>query len=414
MIKKKLHINQILFLLPLTLIFSKFLSDALISLVGIFFLFRINKYFKNVIDNKISIFFIIFFLITIFSNLLNENYQTLFSKTIFFIRFFLFVLVIELFFINIKKVEKFLIILILVLFLLQLDLFFQFLFGLDLVGNISPHDFRLSGFFGDELIAGGFLAKFSGIYFMSTIYFLKKKKIRNEYLIIILCLYVVAVFLTGERMALILTFFSVLLVFIFAEEVRKIILLSVTIFSLILTVFIIKEKNFYKRHIKQNLIQLGLPNKYSNDTFFDSHYGVIWLTSFEIIKKEFFFGTGIKQYRNVCGNEKYNLPSIKLKNQNIRCSSHPHNYYIEIITETGVFGLIFFIMMVLKITQISFIKIKNQRSKNAKYLYIGFLISFILLIWPLKTSGSFFNNYNSVIFWLIAGLNLVNFNKKNI
>jgi len=349
----------------------------------------------------------------IFSNLINENYQTLFSKTIFFIRFLFFVLIIELFFINIKKIEKFLIILILILLLLQFDLFFQYLFGFDLVGNVSPHKFRLSGFFGDELIAGGFLAKFSGIYFMSTVYFLKKKKIRNEYLIIILCLYVVAVFLTGERMALILTFFSVFLVFVFAGEVRKIILLSVTIFSLILTVFIIKEENFYKRHIKQNLIQLGLSNKYSNDTFFDSHYGVIWLTSFEIIKKEFFFGTGIKQYRNVCGNEKYNLPNLKLKNQKIRCSSHPHNYFLEIITETGVFGLIIYIIIISKIFQIAFTKIKNEKSKNIQYLYIGFLISFILLIWPLKTSGSFFNNYNSVIFWLIAGLNLVNLNKKN-
>jgi O-antigen ligase len=411
--QKKLYLNQLLFLLPLTLVFSKFLSDALISLVGIFFLFRINKYFKNILDHKISIYFIIFFFIMIFSNLINENYQTLFSKTIFFIRFLFFVLIIELFFINIKKIEKFLIILILILLLLQFDLFFQYLFGFDLVGNVSPHKFRLSGFFGDELIAGGFLAKFSGIYFMSTVYFLKKKKIRNEYLIIILCLYVVAVFLTGERMALILTFFSVFLVFVFAGEVRKIILLSVTIFSLILTVFIIKEENFYKRHIKQNLIQLGLSNKYSNDTFFDSHYGVIWLTSFEIIKKEFFFGTGIKQYRNVCGNEKYNLPNLKLKNQKIRCSSHPHNYFLEIITETGVFGLIIYIIIISKIFQIAFTKIKNEKSKNIQYLYIGFLISFILLIWPLKTSGSFFNNYNSVIFWLIAGLNLVNLNKKN-
>ena len=127
----------------------------------------------------------------------------------------------------------------------------------------------------------------------------------------------------------------------------------------------------------------------------------------------FIFGTGIKQYRNVCGNEKYNLPNIKSKNQKIRCSSHPHNYYLEIITETGVFGLIVFIIIISKIFQIAFAKIKNETSKNIQYLYIGFLISFILLIWPLKTSGSFFNNYNSVIFWLIAGLNLVNLNKKN-
>ena len=411
--QKKLYINQILFLLPLTLVFSKFLSDALISLVGIFFLFRINKYFKNIIDHKISIYFIIFFCILIFSNLINENYQTLFSKTIFFIRFLFFVLIIELFFINIKKIEKFLIILILTLILLQFDLIFQYLFGFDLVGHVSPHKFRLSGFFGDELIAGGFLAKFSGIYFMSIIYFLNKKKLRSEFFIICICLYIIAVFLTGERMALILTFFSVSLVFIFTKELRKIILLSVTVFLLMLTVFITKDEYFYKRHIKQNLIQLGLPNKYSNETFFDSHYGVIWLTSFEIIKKEFFFGTGIKQYRNVCGNEKYNLPNIKSKNQKIRCSSHPHNYYIEIITETGVFGLIIFIIIISKIFQIAFAKIKNETSKNIHYLYIGFLISFILLIWPLKTSGSFFNNYNSVIFWLIVGLNLVNLNKKN-
>ena len=68
------------------------------------------------------------------------------------------------------------------------------------------------------------------------------------------------------------------------------------------------------------------------------YYGM-YSKSLVIFKNNIFFGTAYKSFRNECGNERYNEDYSKLTDglEYIGCSTHPHNIYLEILSEQGLF-----------------------------------------------------------------------------
>ena len=54
-----------------------------------------------------------------------------------------------------------------------------------------------------------------------------------------------------------------------------------------------------------------------------------------------FLGVGVKNFRNFCSDIKYYV------NQKEACNSHPHNTYLQILTETGFIGFLFLILILL-------------------------------------------------------------------
>lgn len=85
------------------------------------------------------------------------------------------------------------------------------------------------------------------------------------------------------------------------------------------------------------------------------------------------------------------------------CASHPHNYYLEILSELGILG--FILIMILFINTLWIIYNKNIFGKYTlqKQLTIPFVLLFLIEIFPIKTSGSFFTTGNaSFIFFILA------------
>ena len=64
-----------------------------------------------------------------------------------------------------------------------------------------------------------------------------------------------------------------------------------------------------------------------------------------------YIGGGLKNFRYYC----HTRPNID-KNSNFVCNMHPHNYYLEILTETGLVGFIILVSAFLLILQSTFIK----------------------------------------------------------
>jgi len=64
-----------------------------------------------------------------------------------------------------------------------------------------------------------------------------------------------------------------------------------------------------------------------------------FLTAFRIFKDNIFFGIGPKMFREVCKRKKY-IVKTKLDASVDGCQTSPHNYYLQILTETGIFGII--------------------------------------------------------------------------
>ena len=115
-----------------------------------------------------------------------------------------------------------------------------------------------------------------------------------------------------------------------------------------------------------------------------------------------YVGGGIKSFRYYC----HVRPNIN-KNSDFICNMHPHNYYLEILTETGIIGFLISISIFALIINLTLFKkyfTKSSYLKDNK-IVIPFIFLFIVEIFPIKSTGSFFTTGNSTfIFMIIAVL----------
>ena len=135
---------------------------------------------------------------------------------------------------------------------------------------------------------------------------------------------------------------------------------------------------------------------YEDYTFLDTQWGAHFLTAFEIFKKNPLLGSGLRTFRYEC-TKKYteNIPS---KSANSRCTTHPHNFYFEILSDLGITGFILFLFFLFKIlTKILSLPKKSFHKDN---IIISVSLLF-LFFWPIKTTGSIFSSWNSY-FYILA------------
>ena len=75
-------------------------------------------------------------------------------------------------------------------------------------------------------------------------------------------------------------------------------------------------------------------NKLDNIVFFTEQHTHHYKSAIKIYKDNYFFGVGIKNFRHVCHKPKYKISEIS-------CSTHPHNTYVQLLTELGIIGFLF-------------------------------------------------------------------------
>ena len=83
------------------------------------------------------------------------------------------------------------------------------------------------------------------------------------------------------------------------------------------------------------------------------------------------FGSGYRGYRNNCKEINLDKYYISLDHKTSGCSSHPHNIYIEILSDHGIFGFFFFNFLFISLIYNYFKKYRNDS------LDIGFFITFL-------------------------------------
>jgi O-antigen ligase len=113
-----------------------------------------------------------------------------------------------------------------------------------------------------------------------------------------------------------------------------------------------------------------------------------------------FVGGGIKNFRYYCHVRPFIDPNSKFI-----CNMHPHNYYLEILTETGIIGFTIILLIFFNVLFISFFKkyFSNLPLENNDKM-IPFIFLFIAEIFPLKSTGSFFTTGNATYIFLILGI----------
>ena len=92
---------------------------------------------------------------------------------------------------------------------------------------------------------------------------------------------------------------------------------------------------------------------------------------------------------------------------------HPHNYYLEILTETGIAGF----LLILCIFVLSLYSVISKISLSTLILNYQIITPFIFLflieVFPLKGTGSFFTTVNASYLFLIMGIMIGLVRKQN-
>ena len=87
------------------------------------------------------------------------------------------------------------------------------------------------------------------------------------------------------------------------------------------------------------------------------------------------------------------------------CSNHPHNYYFEILTETGIIGISLVFLIALLFIVFIF---KNfsllQGIKMENLFLLSATISLFLEAFPIKSTGSIFTTNNAAYLILISSI----------
>ena len=401
-------INYLIALIPLSLILGNLIVNIniiLICLVGIVMFRKETFIIKKNYEILISFFFIYIIIITATNNIpkfdLNPKYQENLLKSIFNLRFLLLFFIINTL---IKKdklnLKPFLYSASFLSFLISIDIIIQVIFGKNLVGFEIIHN-KPSSFFGNELIAGSYLQKF--ILFLLFWYAYKIKN--DSKFLIIISLFFIPILLAGNRMPM-LIFLSSIFIYFLIEKKIKIIFVFLLISTL--TIFLsLKYPLVYRLDVqlkvfKNDMLQmfykapkLFLEKNYKDDSiiFGSAGYLIHFNSGIQIWKENKIFGKGLKSFPLNC---KYG--------DNQTCNTHPHNYIIEIMLDTGLLGLII-IYSVFLIGLTNFLKFYFLKyNERIKLLTLPFFLIIFFEFFPFRSTGSFFTTSVSTIIFLFLAI----------
>ena len=392
----------IIILMPALLISGPFLSDLGLSLVVILFLINsIKNNLKKYYNNYYFKFFFIFCLILILSSLLSDNILISLKNSLFYFRFGIFSLC---FWYLLEKnifLLKYLFISMLLCFSsLIVDGYFQFFFGKNLFGYALYNDYRVSSFFGSELILGSYLARFFPILFALFILLdqPKKNKLTLFFMTIVFILSEGLIFISGERLALFFMNLSAVFIILMLKE-YKIYRLWTYIVSLCL-IFVMMSffPNSKARFVDQTIYDLTR-NTDDKVYIFSKPHNDMYISAYRIFLDNKFFGVGPRQFRNTC--DKYSVSEYS-------CETHPHNTYIELLSEAGIFAFLVVAGLFILICYLSIkhfvLKLIRDKKGTFNDFEVCLLSAVIISLWPFSPSGSFFNNWMSIVYYFPVGL----------
>ena len=414
-------LSWIVYLFPLSIIIGNFYSNFIVAVGSLtFFIYSIIKK-REEFNNPFFKIFLIFWFLIVVRSLFTSEILFSFKSSFLFIRYALFCLLVKFLILNNKYfLKNFFKINVILLIFISIDALIQFYFGKNLFGTFASQieNNRISGVFGKELILGSFITKISFILFAINV--IKKNHYYNFFLIIF---FFIVVFITGERASFFLFTVGIFYSFLFFRE-KKIYLYSLIAALILLTTIIINKDSIKKRMILQTFNQLyseintnfNAPKKLF---LFSEGHQILILSALNMFYQNPFIGVGPNLYRFECEKEKYfisgkNYPNFGSGRDLINhCNTHPHNYYVQILSETGIIGAFFIFLALIKFTHHS-IKIFYDQVKKNIYIsqYKIFISSAVIInLWPFITTGNFFGSSAANLFWLPFGFFLATFNR---
>ena len=402
--------SSLVYLLPLALLTGPFIPDLFLSLVGLYFLIlsisnRLWNYYKNPFVYIFTIFYFYLIVRSIFST---EIFYSL-QGCLFYCRYLFFSLAIFYFYKNIKNFGRNLgVITFITLIVVGLDAYIQWIFGSNIFGWSTGRPDRLAGFFRDELIIGGYLARLTPLCLGLLICSLKITRTKLLIGLSFLIFIDVITFGSGERAAFFfITLFSILLIFL--SNNYKLYRLLTFITSCILIVIVTYTVPASNEKVRETLNQTTTNTivplaPYS--PLHEEHY----IVGLKMFNDNLIFGKGPNMFDILCKKtEYYHSPG--------GCTTHPHNSYIQLLSETGIIGASFLVLAFLAVSFLlfkHFLGLLGIINYNLPDHMVFLLAGLFIMTWPLIPTGSFFNNWTNVMYYFPVGFVLYYFYKDKV
>ena len=411
--------------IPILLISGPFLSGVAVSTIALYGLYCL-QFLDKIRKNKIlKNFIIISFLFYIYINIISYHSfypEESFKSSLLYIRFILFSLG-SYFIISDLKENAYTFIGYIIIFsflIVFISLIVEILFNFYSF-KLNTED-QLTGIFFTEKIAGSFIAKLYPLGF-GIIYFCNFKHIKISKKNLIKTFFLISLFsvlLSGERTSIAIFFISnIILLFglnIYRESILDIKNLILIAFSILFLSFI--ANNVFDRVIFNSISQITEGNKIN---IISKHHESHLKTAYKMFENNKILGVGPRMYRFLCDERKYEYiwkreiqydnagspkklshGKINLKDYN-GCSTHPHNLFFQILSESGLIGISFYLFFLFFVYfQLSkFLINKKQNISKNKIMPFVILTSLFSVFFPFFPSNNFFGSYVNIFYYFI-------------
>ena len=379
-------------LIPALLLFSRLLADITLVLIAIAFLYysyqsKQWQWLKMPWLRAIALF--VFYLAMINTPFSVEPSQS-FLKALAFLRWPIFACAMAFWVLNdFTRLRAFLIGLAITIVFIITDTTWQYIYGVDFFG-FPPHSAeRLTGPFRAPIPGTMLLRVLFLLLCLSWLYpWLKRETPQLVFIMSILLLGLLTIFISGERMAFLLMLLGSGLIFIglikASHAIRFQLLAMMAILSLSLVSMIGLLPDMATRTIYSTFDKLA--------HFAESDYGHVFYAAYQVWLTAPWLGVGFDAYQFACD-----------KQQLLTTCSHPHNLYLLILSETGVIGLLLFILFVIHLFKTCLTKLWQQQ----QWLLVSITAAILTIsFWPLYGGVNILSNWFAAIVWLSIGFSL--------
>jgi hypothetical protein len=266
--------------------------------------------------------------------------------------------------------------------ILSLDAIVQYLIGYDVVARPEQDDLRLTGPFGRPRV-GITIAWL----FLPPLLALVERR-RWPWAAAVGGSAILAIMLSRERTSLATLGIDALALLLVAPMWRRQIAIAAGTCAMLLLVVAVAGPSLYERQIGSTMRVVSNLDQ--------SPYGVIWTRGLAIAADNPAVGLGMRNYRIVCPDPAFG--PLAEPHDYPRCSTHPHNYYLEWLIAGGAPALAGFVLaMVLLVRDL--LLLGDRRS----LLFAGLVATVLMRLWPLAPTTSFFHNWSAIPLFLVVG-----------
>lgn len=277
-----------------------------------------------------------------------------------------------------------------VLCLLMLDAFVQYLTGESLSGRASPASDRLSGPM-THMVVGILLAKLSFPVLGLLLYHAWPNRRMTALYGIAATAVLALIILSSERTALMSYLIGLGVIGALLFPLLKNARLWVVGFALaqaaVLVTLYASQPQFENR--VGNSVQML-------ETFKTSPYAQLWNAAYGIWQEHPFTGVGLGNFRKAC-------PALLDAGAVSYCDLHPHNLYLEWLSETGAIGFLFFAAFAASLLYAISRRLRHAAGNECILIAFAFA-GLVPTLFPFNATQSFFVNWPAILAWLSVAL----------